>query len=41
MNKDSSEYKKAKKIADETYSRPSAYKSMFISRKYKELGGKF
>tara|TARA_R110002167_G_scaffold343688_1_gene552862 strand:- start:185 stop:583 length:399 start_codon:yes stop_codon:yes gene_type:complete len=34
-------YMKAKKIADDTYKRPSAYKSMFISKKYKELGGKF
>ena len=34
-------YLKAKKIADATYKRPSAYKSMFISKKYMELGGKF
>ena len=34
-------YKKAKKIADETYKKPSAYKSGFIQKKYKELGGKF
>jgi len=34
-------YKKAKKIADETYKRPSAYKSMFIVKKYQELGGKY
>ena len=34
-------YKKAKKIADETYKRPSAYKSMFIVKKYQELGRKY
>jgi len=34
-------YKKAKRIADKTYEKPSAYKSMFISRKYVELGGKY
>lgn len=34
-------YRKAKEIADATYKRPSAYKSMFISKKYMELGGKF
>lgn len=34
-------YKKAKKKADETYKRPSAYKSMFIQKVYKEMGGKY
>ena len=34
-------YSKAKKIADETYKKPSAYKSMFIQKKYMELGGKY
>lgn len=34
-------YKKAKKIADKTYERHSAYKSMFINKKYKELGGRY
>ena len=34
-------YKKAKKIADETYKRDGAYKSMYITRKYQELGGKY
>tara|TARA_R110000782_G_scaffold22784_1_gene60066 strand:+ start:5023 stop:5424 length:402 start_codon:yes stop_codon:yes gene_type:complete len=34
-------YRKAKEIADATYKKPSAYKSMFISKKYMELGGKF
>jgi hypothetical protein len=34
-------YEKAKKIADATYSKPSAYKSGFIVKKYKELGGMY
>lgn len=34
-------YAKAKKIADETYAKPSAYKSGFIVQKYKEMGGKY
>ena len=34
-------YKEAFKIAKETYDRPSAYRSMFIVRKYKELGGEY
>jgi hypothetical protein len=34
-------YEKAKKIADETYKKSSAYKSGFIIKKYKELGGKY
>jgi len=34
-------YKKAKRIADETYKKASAYKSGFIIKKYKELGGKY
>ena len=34
-------YEKAKKEADKVYKRNSAYKSMFISKKYKELGGKY
>ena len=34
-------YEKAKRIADETYSKSSAYKSGFIVQKYKELGGKY
>jgi len=32
-------YQKAKEIADATYSKPSAYKSGFLVKKYKELGG--
>jgi hypothetical protein len=34
-------YKVAKKIADETYDKPSAYKSGFIVKKYKDLGGTY
>ena len=34
-------YREAIKIADETYKRNSAYKSMFIVKKYKQLGGKW
>jgi hypothetical protein len=34
-------YAKAKQIADEKYSKPSAYKSGFIVKKYKELGGTY
>ena len=34
-------YGKAKKLADEIYKKPSAYKSGYIVKKYKELGGKF
>jgi hypothetical protein len=38
---DPSIYKKAKDLADQTYKKPSAYKSGFIVRKYKELGGRY
>ena len=34
-------YKKAVAIADQVYKKPSAYKSGFIVKKYKELGGKY
>jgi len=34
-------YEKAKKEADKKYERHSAYKSMFITKRYKELGGKY
>ena len=34
-------YKKAKAIADEKYDKPSAYKSGFIVKTYKELGGTY
>jgi hypothetical protein len=39
INKDL--YKKAKEKADETYKKHSAYKSMYIQKVYKELGGKY
>lgn len=38
---DVSLYKKAKQLADQTYKRQSAYKSMFIVKTYKELGGRY
>ena len=34
-------YAQAKRIANETYKKPSAYKSGFIVKKYKELGGTY
>lgn len=34
-------YEKAKKIADEKYVKPSAYKSMFLVKTYKDMGGKY
>lgn len=34
-------YEKAKRIADEKYDKPSAYKSGFIVKTYKEMGGKY
>lgn len=34
-------YKKAKIIADKTYKRHSAYKSMFIQKLYKSYGGEY
>ena len=34
-------YEKAQKLADEIYKKPSAYKSGYIVKKYKELGGKY
>lgn len=34
-------YNKAKMIADKIYKKPSAYKSGFIIKKYKEMGGEF
>lgn len=33
-------YKKAKKIADEKHKKHSAYKSMFLIKTYKDLGGR-
>tara|TARA_R110000868_G_scaffold1866_1_gene14836 strand:+ start:789 stop:1133 length:345 start_codon:yes stop_codon:yes gene_type:complete len=43
MNKpnDKELYEKAKMIADKTYKKPSAYKSGFIVKTYKELGGTY
>tara|TARA_R100000697_G_scaffold79564_1_gene91725 strand:- start:338 stop:763 length:426 start_codon:yes stop_codon:yes gene_type:complete len=38
---DKSLYRKAKKDADKTYKRNSAYKSMYLQKKYKELGGRY
>jgi hypothetical protein len=34
-------YEKARKIADTKYSKPSAYKSGFIVKTYKKLGGTY
>ena len=34
-------YQKAKQIADEKYDKPSAYKSGFIVKTYKDLGGTY
>jgi len=34
-------YQKVKDYANEIYSKPSAYKSGFIVKKYKELGGTY
>lgn len=34
-------YNKVKKYANEVYEKPSAYKSGFIVKKYKELGGTY
>lgn len=38
---DTTLYEKAKQIADRIYKKPSAYKSGFIVKKYKELGGRY
>ena len=34
-------YEKAKRIANQTYSKPSAYKSGFIVKTYKDMGGTY
>jgi len=39
--KDKKLYEKAKQMADEIYKKPSAYKSGYIVKKYKELGGTY
>jgi hypothetical protein len=41
MDKSSKEYKKAKREADKVYEKHSAYKSMFISKLYKQYGGTY
>lgn len=41
MDKTSNAYKKAKREADKVYEKHSAYKSMYISKLYKEYGGKY
>ena len=41
MFKNKKIYDKAKKIADEKYKKNSAYKSAFIVKTYKDLGGEF
>jgi hypothetical protein len=38
---DTNLYQKVKKMADEIYKKPSAYKSGYIVKKYKELGGTY
>jgi hypothetical protein len=39
--KDKKLYAKVKKMADQIYEKPSAYKSGYIVKKYKELGGEY
>jgi hypothetical protein len=34
-------YQKARQIADEKYEKPSAYKSGFIVKTYKQMGGRY
>jgi hypothetical protein len=34
-------YQKVKKEADEKYAKPGLYKSAWIQKRYKELGGKY
>ena len=41
MFKNKKLYDKAKKIADEKYKKSSAYRSAFIVKTYKDLGGEF
>lgn len=38
---DTNLYERVKKEADEKYDKPSAYKSGWIVKRYKELGGKY
>ena len=39
--KDPALYERVKKEADKIYAKPSAYKSGYIVKKYKELGGEY
>lgn len=39
--KDKKLYNRVRAMADEIYKKPSAYKSGFIVKKYKELGGEY
>ena len=39
--KDKQLYEKAKRMADEVYKKPSAYKSGYIVKKYKEMPGTY
>ena len=41
MDKTNTAYKKAKREADKTYEKHSAYKSMYIAKLYKQYGGKY
>ena len=41
LPKDKKLYEKVKKMADEIYKKPSAYKSGYIIKTYKSLGGEF
>lgn len=41
LPKDKKLYEKVKKQADEIYKKPSAYKSGYIIKTYKQLGGEF
>ena len=41
LPKDKILYEKVKQIADKIYEKPSAYKSGFIVKKYKEMGGTY
>lgn len=38
---DPKKYEEALKMADETYERHSAYKSMYVAKQYKKLGGEY
>lgn len=38
---DKDKYKEAFLVAKETYKKPSAYRSMYIAKKYKQMGGRY